>query len=156
MLLSLAFFLIVSLGAAALATLAATPALAMWYGDLRRPTWTPPAAAYPIMTVALHALMGLAGWLAWQSCGWVGAVVPLALFGTQLLLHVLWSVAFFGMRRPDLATADAVLLWIALRATIDAFARCNVLAAWMLWPVLGWVTWLALSSFAIWRSNREP
>lgn len=155
MIISFGLFMLVCLGLAGLGSLSAAPSLAGWYGALRKPSWAPPAAAFPVMWIVLHAMMGLAGWLAWQSCGWVGWMLPLALYGAQLVLHLLWTVAFFGMQRPDLAFFESILLWVAVKATIGAFAGCSFLAAMLMWPVLGWVTFAAVTSFTVWQSNRS-
>jgi len=44
--------------------------------------------------------MAIAAWLVWRQDGFAGAKVPLALFGVQLALNVLWSCIFFGLETP--------------------------------------------------------
>ena len=40
---------------------------------------------------------------------------------TQLVLNVLWSAIFFGLRRPGAALAEIILLWLAILLTIVRF-----------------------------------
>ena len=49
------------------------------------------------------------------------------------------------------------MLWIAIAATVAAFARRSRVAAWLLVPYLAWVTFALALNAAIWRRNRsEP
>lgn len=124
-----------------------------WYASLAKPAWNPPRWVFgPVWTV-LYALMGVAAWRVWKARGFAGARGALALFGVQLVLNVLWSVLFFGMRRPDLALVDVLLLWIAVLATLVAFWRVRRVAGWMLAPYLAWVTFAAALNYAIVRMN---
>jgi translocator protein len=74
----------------------------------------------------------------------------------QLILNASWSPIFFGMRRPDLAFIEVVMLWLSIIATIAAFHRVNAVAAWLLLPYLAWVTFAAALNLTIWRLNRGP
>jgi tryptophan-rich sensory protein len=65
-----------------------------------------------------------------------GAVLPLAIYLRQLLLNVSWSPIFFGLRRPDLAFIEIVMLWLSIVATIAAFHFVSVAAAWLLLAVM--------------------
>ncbi|MDQ3651948.1 MAG: tryptophan-rich sensory protein, partial [Acidobacteriota bacterium] len=95
-----------------------------------------------------------AAWLVWRRRGFAGAsLLPLALFGIQLVLNGLWSVLFFGWHRPDLAFIEIVFLWSAILATMLAFRRVVPLAAALLAPYLLWVTFAAFLNFTIWKLN---
>jgi benzodiazapine receptor len=72
----------------------------------------------------------------------------------QLILNASWSPIFFGMRRPDLAFIEVVMLWLSIIATIAAFHRVNPVAAWLLLPYLAWVTFAAALNLTIWRLNQ--
>ena len=63
---------------------------------------------------------------------------------------------FFGLRRPDLAFIEVVMLWLSIVATIATFHSVNVAAAWLLLPYLAWVTFAAALNFTVWRLNRGP
>ena len=96
-----------------------------------------------------------AGWYGGRS-GFAGAVLPLAIYLVQLVLNAAWSPIFFGMRRPDLAFVEIIILWFSIVATIATFHPLNAVAAWLLVPYLAWVTFAAALNFTIWRMNRGP
>jgi translocator protein len=59
--------------------------------------------------------------------GFHGAAFALYVYGFQLLLNGLWSVAFFGLRRPDLALFEIVFLWIFINITIVLLVKSTTL-----------------------------
>jgi tryptophan-rich sensory protein len=63
-------------------------------------------------------------------------------------------VLFFGRRSPLAGLVEIVFLWIAIAATVAAFARISRLAALLLAPYLIWTTFAAVLNAAIWRKNR--
>ena len=124
-----------------------------WYDALRKPPFQPPKSVFgPVWTV-LYAAMGVAAWRVWRRAGWGGARRPLTLFLVQLALNVAWSWLFFAWRRPDLASVEIVVLWLAILATLLAFRRVDRPAAWLLAPYLAWVTFATALTIAIWRLN---
>ena len=141
------------LAASAIGALATASSVRDWYPSLNRPSWNPPDSVFGPVWTLLFVMMGVALWLVWQRRDQPGASVALGLFGLQLTLNVLWSVLFFGMRRPDLAFAEILVLWLAIAATSWAFKRHSKLAAGLLLPYLAWVSFASLLNFTIWRLN---
>jgi benzodiazapine receptor len=127
-----------------------------WYEQLRKPAWRPPNWVFPPAWAFLYLTIAVSGWLVWRTSGFVGAAFPFAIYLVQLILNASWSPIFFGMRRPDLAFVEVVMLWLSIIATIAAFHCVNAAAAWLLLPYLTWVTFAAALNFAIWRLNRGP
>jgi translocator protein len=134
--------------AAAVGARATDPA---WYLELERPAWAPPAWLFSPVWTALYLLMGFAAWRVWRRSGFAGGALPL--FLTQLALNAAWSWLFFGLRRPDLAFAEIVVLWAFILATLVAFWRRERLAGLLLAPYLLWVTYAAALNLALWRMN---
>ena len=125
-----------------------------WYERLRKPSWRPPNWLFAPMWTVLYLMIAFAGWLVWRSAGFGGATTALALYALQLLLNAAWTPVFFGLHRPDLGFAVIVALWLAIAATIVAFAPVNGLAALLMIPYLAWVSFASLLNFAVWRLNR--
>ncbi len=125
-----------------------------WYESLGKPWWRPPNWLFGPAWAVLYALNAAAGWLVWREAGLAGAGRELALYVVSLGLNAGWSAVFFGLRRPDLAFAELVLLWLSIAATIAAFAPLQPTAAWLLAPYLAWVTFAGALNLAIWRLNR--
>ncbi|NMC35407.1 tryptophan-rich sensory protein, partial [Candidatus Beckwithbacteria bacterium] len=107
----------------------------------------------PVWTT-LFILMGMALYLVWQQgFGKKEVKKALTIFGVQLVLNILWSILFFGLRNPSLALVDIVLLWVLILATMLSFAKISKPAAWLLIPYLAWVSFASILNFAIWKLN---
>ncbi len=125
-----------------------------WYAELRKPSWNPPSWVFgPVWTV-LYTLMAVAAWLVWWRGGWRHQSRPLMRYLFQLGCNAAWSPLFFGLRRPDLALFDIVVLFVAIAATVAAFARVRRGAAWLLVPYLLWVGFATVLNFTLWWMNR--
>ncbi|WP_416355797.1 TspO/MBR family protein [Aureimonas phyllosphaerae] len=148
---------LVLLGFVALSGLVATSGILFkpgpWYVGLRKPGWTPPNLAFPIVWSILYLLIAVSGWLVWRAAGWPAGAFTL--FGIQMILNFLWSWLFFGLRKPLLALADIGLLALAVAATAFAFAPYSRTAAWLLLPYLAWVCVAFGLNFSVWRLNRD-
>jgi tryptophan-rich sensory protein len=148
--LGLVAFLVLSFGVLVLGSRAAGPALAEWYPALRKPSWTPPGWAFGPIWTLLYPMLALAGWRAWREGRARGGLL---LYLVQFVLNAAWPWLFFAQRRPDLALLDAVVLFMAILATIVAFWRVHRGAALLLVPYLAWVAFAAALTHAIFRLN---
>ena len=148
----LAGWIVLSFAAAAIGGLASARA-GDFYQQLSRPDWAPPASVFGPVWSALYLLMGVAAWLVWRERGFGGARAALGLFLVQLLANALWTWLFFAWRQGALAFGEIIVLWILIVATLIAFWRVQKLAALLLLPYLGWVSFAALLTYAIWRRN---
>ncbi len=147
-------------GAGAVGALFTSRGLQSWYPSLRKPSFTPPGAAFGPVWTTLYAMMGIAVYLATrgtQAGQESGSSVARArgLFGLQLGLNALWSILFFGLRSPLAALVDLVALWVAILLTIVAFARRSRVAAALMGPYLAWTTFAGVLNAAIWWLNRD-
>jgi tryptophan-rich sensory protein len=130
------------------------PAIVVWYGTLRKPEFAPSNGVFGPVWTALFLLMGIAAFLVWRKGIERRDVrIALGIFCGQLVLNVLWSVLFFGMRSPGAALVEIAMLWIAILATIIAFARIARWAAYLLAPYIAWVSFAIVLNAAIWRLN---
>jgi len=133
-------------------TRAAIPA---WYAQLQKPWFTPPNWLFAPMWISLYLLMAVAAYLVWQKGFAVHGVRPaLAIFLLQLLLNALWSPVFFGLRSPLAGAVIIILLWLAIVATIFAFAKVSPPAAWLLLPYILWVSLATALNISIAILNR--
>jgi benzodiazapine receptor len=124
-----------------------------WYPILVKPTWTPSGSLIGAIWTVLFALMAVAAWLVWVDNGVTGRGKPLLLFMAQLVLNVTWSALFFGLRSPGLAAIEIVILWMAILATVVAFARVSKAASVLMVPYLLWVAFAAVLNMKIWSMN---
>jgi translocator protein len=78
----------------------------------------------------LYLMIAIAGWLIWRDFGFGKASGAFTFYFLQLLLNMLWSPLFFGLKRPDIAMAELVFLWVSIAMTIAAFWSLSETAAW--------------------------
>ena len=143
-------WLLTAFAAGAMGAVASVDAAA-FYGQLSKPSWSPPAWVFGPVWSTLYVLMGVAAWLVWRSPGAKG--VALGLFGAQLAANALWSWLFFAWHRGALATVEVLVLLVLILATMAAFWRSSRLSALLLLPYLLWVSFASVLTWAVWRSN---
>ncbi|PYB71925.1 TspO/MBR family protein [Rhizobium wuzhouense] len=123
-----------------------------WYETLRKPGWTPPKWAFPVVWSILYVMIGYAGWLVWTTAGWS---LPMGLWALQIVVNALWSFFFFGLRRMDLALVDVAILWLSVALFIVAAWSVVPLAALLFVPYLAWVTAAASLNHSVRRLNPD-
>ena len=138
--------------AAGLGAIASADA-SVFYSELARPSWAPPAWLFGPVWSALYALMAVSVWLVWRHRGFADVRPALVLFIVQLAANALWSWLFFAWHQGDLAFAEVLVLWCLIVATIVSFQRISILAAVLLYPYLAWCTFASALTFTIWRLN---
>jgi len=153
-LLPLGLFLLLAFAAAAMGALATATSVETWYPTLRKPSWNPPSWVFGPVWTALYILMAVATWRAWTVGDALAARRTASLYSAQLTLNALWSILFFGMRRPDIALAEIFVLWAVLIVILVRFWRLDRVAAVLWLPYLGWVSFAAVLNGAIWSLNR--
>ncbi len=121
-----------------------------WYATLAKPGFTPPNGAFPVAWTILYGLSALSAWFVWHTPG-KDSDHRLAIiwFFIQLVVGVLWSVAFFGLHSPVLGLGVIMVFLIAITITIVVFDRTSRLAALLLIPLLLWVCFATGLNFAI-------
>jgi translocator protein len=132
-----------------------TPTPGSWYyTTLQKPSWNPPDWLFAPAWTVLFVLMGISVSMLIEA-GMEKSEVRrgVVLFGIQLFLNLGWSASFFGMRSPVAGFAEILVLWLAIVATIAAFARVSTKAALLLVPYLMWVSFASYLNFTIVRLN---
>jgi translocator protein len=132
------------------AGLVTAPAVTEWYPTLNKPSWNPPSWVFAPVWTILYTMMAVAAWLVWKQGN---ARTALILFFAQLALNFAWSMLFFGARSPGLGLIDIIAMWIAISATIFAFAMKSRLAAFLMVPYLAWVSFALALNVAIYSLN---
>jgi len=125
-----------------------------WYVTLNKPSFTPPGWVFGPVWITLYVVMGISAFLVWSK-GFNNREVKTALiiFGTQLILNALWSMAFFGLRSPLAGLIVIIILWIAILFTILNFIGISRVAGFLLIPYILWVSFAAILNVSLWRLN---
>ena len=116
-----------------------------WYSQADKAPWTPAGSVIGTAWSALYTIMAVAAWLVWRERGSFFRRPALILYVTQLAINAVWTPVFFG-GYPLFGTVALwwgvviiLLLDAAVLATMVAFARVSMVAAWMLVPYWIWV-----------------
>lgn len=70
-------------------------------------------------------------------------------FVVQLVLNVLWTLIFFGLKAPLAAFIEIILLWVAILVTTIRFFPISKLAGYFLIPYIAWVGFAAVLNLSI-------
>nr|WP_256335611.1 TspO/MBR family protein [Halopenitus persicus] len=119
-----------------------------------RPWFYPPEILFPIVWTFLFTFMGVAVFIVWRYEADQRPVrIAFSTFAVQFALNLAWTPVFFGLQRADLALVVIVVLWVAIVATIVTFSRVSRLAAALLVPYLGWVSFAVVLNYAIYAAG---
>ncbi len=126
-----------------------------WYPTLEKPPFRPPNWVFGPVWTTLYAMMAYAMYTVSERKDVEPTVLRAAkvLWGVQLVLNLMWSYLFFGRRSPLAGLVEIVMLWVAIVATIVAFAKVSRSAALLMVPYLLWVSFASFLTFEIWRRN---
>jgi len=152
---SLIAWVIICLAAGFIGSIFTMPSIPTWYTGLNKPPFNPPNWIFGPVWTTLFILMGISAWLIWEK-GISNKEVRSAImiFSVQLVLNMLWSLLFFGLKLPLFAFAELVVLWLLILATILSFYRISRPAAWLLIPYILWVSFASVLNLSIWLINR--
>ena len=153
---ALAGFIAASFVTGAIGSWATIVNVRAWYPLLNKPTWNPPGWIFGPVWSLLYVLMGVAIWRVWRtgnkenSSAIKGAV---AVYFVQLVFNALWSVLFFGLKKPGWALADISVLWFILVGLLIHIWRIERIAGLLWLPYVLWVSFATVLNTAIVRLN---
>lgn len=131
-----------------------SPSIYEWYVYLDKPSFTPPNWVFSPVWISLFVLMGISLFLLWDKTLRDRLVrVALFWFAVQLVLNMLWSIIFFGLKSPFFAFIEIIFLWISIVLTIINSFKVSRLAGALLIPYIVWVSFAAVLNFSIWNLN---
>jgi tryptophan-rich sensory protein len=116
-----------------------------WYAQAEKAPWTPANEVFGPVWLVLYSIMAVAAWLIWRERGSYFRGTALILYVTQLVINAVWTPVFFGgyplggSAALWWGVAIILLLDALVLATMIAFARVSLVAAWMLVPYWVWV-----------------
>ncbi len=127
----------------------------VWFYNLNKPTWNPPAFLFAPVWTTLYLLMGISLWLIWKNkAAEINKRNQYLLFALQLFLNFWWSIIFFKFHSPAFALLDIILMDVIIISTIVSFSKFSKPAAWLLVPYIAWVSFATILNFTIWNLNK--
>jgi len=141
-------------GAGGIGSIFTVASIPTWYAALEKPTFTPPNSVFGPVWVTLYLLMGIAVFLIWRKGLEAEGVKPaFIIFWVQLVINVLWTVAFFGLKSPFAGVVLIILLWFAILFTIVRFFKVSKVAGGLLIPYIAWVSIASYLNVGVWMLN---
>lgn len=128
-------------------------AIPKWYRKIKRPSFNPPNWIFGPVWTTLYLLIGISFYFVWNS-NVSGKEIAIILFVVQLVLNILWSGIFFGLRKPGYAFIEIILLWASILAMIIFFYPISNVASYLLIPYFLWVSFASVLNFSIWFLNK--
>lgn len=125
-----------------------------WYRRLRKPAFTPPRVAFPIVWTSLYTLMAISAYRVWRMEESPARKRALASWWAQLAANAAWSPLFFGAHRPRAALADLALLLTLIAIYTRESGKVDRTAAVMMAPYLAWTGFAGVLNEEIARLNR--
>lgn len=130
--------------------------ISTWYVNIEKPIFNPPNWVFAPVWTVLYIMMGYAAGRIWNKIDQNETDVKkgFLFFLIQLALNALWSFLFFGLHNPMLASFEIVLLWLMIFETYLIFKKIDKIAAYLLIPYLGWISFATVLTFSIWFLNK--
>jgi translocator protein len=145
-------WLLITFIAAGIGTIASSNA-GIFYQQLIRPEWAPPAWLFAPVWTILYLLMGIAAWLVWRVQGFRAARISLSLYIIQLAVNAFWTWLFFIWRQGQISFIEIIILWILILCTLIAFWRVRMINGILLIPYLAWVSFASVLTYVTWKLN---
>jgi benzodiazapine receptor len=123
-----------------------------WYPTLAKPDFSPPTWIFAPVWITLYFLMGISLYLIWINRAKDNGKAFI-LFAIQLMLNVLWSFMFFGLKSPLYGLIDILVLLVAIILTVYVSYKISVVAAILLIPYLVWVSFATILNYNIFLLN---
>ncbi|TKW66725.1 MAG: tryptophan-rich sensory protein [Paracoccus denitrificans] len=123
-----------------------------WYQSLKKPDWTPPKKAFPIVWTTLYVASAIA---ATRIAISDNPAPGLALWSTQIALNTLWTPIFFGAKRMGMGMIVIAALWVVLAIATVVFLQTDLIAGLLMIPYFAWIGLAAALNWRIWRDNRD-
>jgi len=120
----------------------------IWYPTLNKSFLNPPSFVFAPAWTILYIIIGVSLFLILIN-ETKNKNKALIIFSIQIILNILWSVAFFGLQNPLLAMFVIVLLFISIILNILEFYKINKISGLILIPYLLWVLFASTLNYSV-------
>ncbi|MDE5854455.1 MAG: tryptophan-rich sensory protein, partial [Ruminococcus sp.] len=109
----------------------------IFYTEITRPPFSPPAWIFPVVWTVLYAIMGISAYMIYRSNNYQYKNA-LKIYIIQLLVNFSWSIIFFRFRLLTFASIVAVLLALLVGLMIYIFCKIKKSAGLINIPYFLW------------------
>ncbi len=124
-----------------------------WYLALNRPTFAPPAWIFSPVWTILYLSMFVALILFAKEKTNKSKTWGFVLFFGQILVNLIWSPIFFGLKNIAFALAVVVLLDILVLFNIIEFSKVSKASGYILIPYFLWILFATYLNFGYFVLN---
>lgn len=117
-----------------------------WYEEAK-PAIAPPNYVFGIVWFILYAMIGLSIYFRWVYSGNNDKKRIVVFYGINLILNILWSYMFFGLKNPFLGMIFIILILASIIQLIYYNWRSYKWSAYLLIPYLLWVIFASILNF---------
>ena len=121
-----------------------------WYDNLKKSSLTPPAYVFGPVWASLYTLMAIS-LLVYLNSSYT--TKGLLLFGSQLVINLIWPGLFFGQRLICGSLLNVVVMNILVFFTYLEFRKSSIVAANLLLPYMAWILLAAYLNLFICVNN---
>lgn len=112
-----------------------------WYQSLEKPPLNPPSWVFGTVWTPLYVLIAIAGALCLARSRSHPSLA--GLWVAQIILNGLWTILFFGLRQPEAALAELVVLLAVVLVLVVRAWSVDRRVSWLLIPYLAWMSFAA-------------
>lgn len=110
-----------------------------WYGDLVKPLFSPPAWVFSPVWIILYITIAISFLIILFKRSELSKSDSIMWFIVQIILNIVWTPVFFGMKNITLALAILILLDFSVFMTIKSFYNLSKIAGMLLIPYFVWI-----------------
>jgi len=126
--------------------------------DVKRPSWTPPGIAFPIIWTTIAVLRATSALLSWRACGRTLFCAPLLALALHLSIGDTWNCITNVERRLGTSALGVLSVWGSVVAAVVVAYRATPIAGFVLAPSAVWISIATVLTWTIWSINepRQP
>jgi translocator protein len=141
--------ILIPLAAGFLGSIFTTSSVGSWYLTINKASFNPPGWIFAPVWTALYIMMGISFYFLWKSGQSAVRTKSIYLYFAQLLLNVLWSLLFFGLKNPLAAFIDILLLLATILYSVFLFYKISRISSYLFIPYLLWVSFASVLNLSI-------
>jgi tryptophan-rich sensory protein len=127
----------------------------IWYAVLRKPSFHPPKAVFPIVWTALDSALAYGAYRIARQPNTPERNRALGLFAANVAMITGWTRLFFGRHNLGAAAVGSAAIAATATAYVAAAKPVDRQAAASAMPLVAWVGFATVLSTAIWKMNRR-